>query len=278
MKTKAILAALMLMVCGMASAQKFMNVKTAEGKYVSFKVTPELKVTWDSTPQAATPIENALPGKFNVGDDKYVYFSKGNLYYNGTDFCFEENQYSIATTWNTSHVSNFHWAENPAVAYAISYNNSDAAAETVLFTNKEGFTVAGQTDVWVTLTKAEWIYLFEHYASKNMSVCSKNGVVIAPAGVTNEDIPDSYDADTWAKAESEGFVFLPSTGYRTGSGITNSSSEFIYWGSTPKDDDEADRLLFKPDGTQNYNTTGYKYWGAGIRLVTTQSTPNIINE
>lgn len=269
----------MIMVCGMVSAQtKYMNVKTADGEYVTFKVTPELQVTWDGDIKAITPIENALPGRFCVGNNKYVFFSKGNLYYDGSAFYFEDNQYTNKTTWDASHVSNFYWSEDPAVAYAQSYSNSNAASETVLFTNKDGFTVAGQQNVWFTLSKDEWKYIFENYASKNMAVCGKNGVVIAPAEVAKEDIPDSYDAETWAAAEAKGFVFLPITGYRETSNISEATESCIHWGCTPKDDDEADRLLFKSTGAQNYDTTGYKHWGAGIRLVTTQCTTTVMNE
>ena len=48
MKVKAIISALMLMACGMASAQTktYLNVETAPGVYKSFEVNKDLKISW----------------------------------------------------------------------------------------------------------------------------------------------------------------------------------------------------------------------------------------
>ena len=48
MKVKAIISALMLMACGMASAQTktYLNVETAPGVYKSFEVNENLKISW----------------------------------------------------------------------------------------------------------------------------------------------------------------------------------------------------------------------------------------
>lgn len=46
MKIKYALSALLLAVCGMTSAQTYLNVKTADNKYKSFEVTEELELTW----------------------------------------------------------------------------------------------------------------------------------------------------------------------------------------------------------------------------------------
>lgn len=49
MKIKSILSALLLMVCTMASAQKYLNVKLEDGTYHSFEATPNMEISFDKT-------------------------------------------------------------------------------------------------------------------------------------------------------------------------------------------------------------------------------------
>ncbi|MBP9994425.1 MAG: fibronectin type III domain-containing protein, partial [bacterium] len=49
-------------------------------------------------------------GRFSVSSTTTVEFARGNLYYDGSAFRFEENQWSFADTWNASHVSHFFWS------------------------------------------------------------------------------------------------------------------------------------------------------------------------
>ena len=228
----------------------------------------------DSAPPAP---DGALSGMFSVGDTKPVYFSKGNLYYDGSAFKFEENQYSIATSWNSSHVSNFFWSKTAAAAYAESCSYQTAGAGDVFFTNasetipNSSFTVNGQTGIWRTLSHAEWNYLFDHYAYKYTSVNGKSGLVIAPAGKTVEDI-SVYTADAWATAESNGFVFLPNTGYREkDTNIYETDRSCIYWSSTINEENKPYRQFFQWKGScldKSFTDANDCWRGIGIRLVT----------
>ena len=221
--------------------------------------------------------EGALTGKFNVSDTKQVYFAKGNLYYDGSAFQLEENQYSIATSWNASHVSNFFWSKNAAEAYADSYSYEKATVGDVFFTNADettpnaSLTVNGQTGVWRTLSNAEWNYLFSHYAYNYTTVCSKKGLVIAPT--SDATIADSYDTTAWETAESNGFVFLPITGYRSGTSIDENDPFYentcLYWSSTLNSEGKPYRKFFKWNGTlaKDFNDATRCNWGIGIRLV-----------
>ncbi|MBQ0103489.1 MAG: hypothetical protein KBS99_04865 [Prevotellaceae bacterium] len=226
----------------------------------------------------ATP-ENALPSGFSVSDTKKVYFSKGNLYYNGGEFKLEDNQYSIATSWNTSHVSNFFWSKNATDACAESCSNEKANKGDVIFTNETettpnpSFTVNGQIGVWRTLSHSEWNYLFSHYKYKYTKVCGKSGLVIAPTDVTT--IADSYDAAAWATAEANGYVFLPNTGYRDYIWIEETDKSCIYWSSTlcTEEGDNKNkpyRQFFQWNGmslSEAFEDASLCYWGVGIRLV-----------
>lgn len=228
-----------------------------------------------------------LPGLFTVGkgadntagtaDDVMVRFSKGNMYWDGDSFEFEANQYSISSSWNSSHVSNFYWSNTASYSYSESYLDVGASAD-VLFTNADGttpksdFTVNGQTGIWRTLSFGEWQYLLTNHSYKYVSENGLCGIVIAPDGFSGT-IADSYDTTTWAAAEKEGFVFLPYTGYRTGSSISEnngSTISCIYWTSTAIDSQDAYRMFFQyedPILSTDFNTGGKRLWAVGIRLV-----------
>ena len=153
-------------------------------------------------------IQGALPGLFSVADGKQVVFSKGNLYWDGSAFRFEENQYSSATSWDASHVSHFFWSDTPSVAYAESYNDETLSEMNALFTNcpsdagiaNPGFTVNGQTGVWRALMSTnndvdnEWCYLLYHRSASTVSgtvnACFAKATVAGVAGLIV--LPDSY--------------------------------------------------------------------------------------
>ena len=245
-----------------------------------------------------TEAAGKLPGLFTVGkgadgiagtvDDVQVRFSKGNLWYGPATegapatFNFEAEQYSISSSWNANHVSNFYWSETASVAYADSYNESDTSASDVLFTNatettaKTDFEVNGQTNVWRTLSHDEWKYLFEHHTYKYVSVNGKHGIVIAPDGFSGT-IADSYSTTDWATAESNGFVFLPNTGFRNdGTSFSETDKSCFYWTSTASDNTEegddptAYRMFFQWDGSMlknDFDNAGERQWAVGIRLV-----------
>ena len=49
MKIKSILSTLLLMVCTVTSAQKYLNVLLEDGTYRSFKATPNMEISFDKT-------------------------------------------------------------------------------------------------------------------------------------------------------------------------------------------------------------------------------------
>lgn len=108
--------------------------------------------------------DGVLPGSFSVSDTRKVRFSQGNLFWDGTKFKFEANQYNFQNPWSASHVNLFFWSKTASVAYAASYSDNPESGDDVFFTNQSGFTVnvCGREQAgWRTLTKEEWKYLFE---------------------------------------------------------------------------------------------------------------------
>lgn len=180
-----------------------------------------------------------LPGRFFVGTTKLVYFSKGNLYWDGDSFEFEENQYDCLPGWSSTHVDHFSWNKDAAEAYARISSGGTLSSD-VLFTNdpdyeqypNKDFTVGGVKGKYRTLTQKEWEYLFKNNPHKWTKVHDVNGLVIAPIDHRGT-LLDSY-ADNDALA-AENLVFLPAAGsYPNNNG--ESSGLFntccYYWSSS----------------------------------------------
>ena len=226
----------------------------------------------------------ALEGEFSVGPnatDK-VHFSKGNLYYDGSKFYFETNQYEVRSSWNPNHISLFYWSKDASVACAASYEEPGATSDDVFFTNetittaKAGFTVnveGKERSGWRTLCKEEWQYLFNTRSNASslymygVTVCGKtNCLIIAPDGFTGS-IASSYDTSTWPEAEAAGLVCLPATGSREGSEVSSVGDSGFYWSSTTDDKDRAYGVYVEPSRvTPDYRDR--RNLGSSVRLIT----------
>lgn len=104
----------------------------------------------------AEPSGGGISGCFSVSPTTTVEFAPGNLYWDGSAFKFEENQYSSVSTWNASHVSHFKWSD-AVHAVTVDYGYSGE-----LFC-ANNFTVTGDSHTWRTLSKDEWFYLTDFY-------------------------------------------------------------------------------------------------------------------
>ncbi|MCQ2156948.1 MAG: hypothetical protein MJY53_00960 [Bacteroidales bacterium] len=269
------------------STQKPFYIAVPEGKYTKIVITDANNNFCNLTSNAGVPIDNnkitpvtlgdgklyfALPGEFSVGAGKKVRFSQGNLYWTGSAFEFEKDQFSYPTAWNTNYVGHFYWTKTAIKAYQQSYEDSGADGNDVLFTNNSDFTVK----VWRTLKMDEWKYLlFETSSDRNgkylcpVEVKGKgSGLVIAP-DLFSGSIKPSYTADEWKDAEKEhGLVFLPKAGTRKVSDI-NSQEAGHYWCSTTSGGPQvADYFTITDDfDDENFMDGGDRGTGRSIRLV-----------
>jgi len=148
-------------------------------------------------------------------------------------------------------------------------------------------------DVWRTLTKDEWMYLFGMTSNNSdasgharyrkyfrATVNSVQGIVVLPddiSGISN--IPEessrgtastfggkTYDIAAWTTLEASGCVFLPTAGRRDGTTVNDAGSRGLYWSSTASDANIAYYLTFNssyvgPSGIIN------RYYGHSVRLV-----------
>ena len=238
-------------------------------------------------PTVALP-EGALAGEFSVGANKQVHFSKGNLWYGKVGsattatFNFEDNQYSFAGSWDANHVSHFRWAAKSGiladdVASAISTETSlSGGTSDVFFTNATtesanvDFTVNGVTGKYRTLSKDEWLYLFNtrtvngntgagYSYSLNITYGGKMGVVLYPDDYTGSVLSGSVTN------LPEGVVFLPAAGFRDGSDVYVVGSGGGYWSATPVGSGYAFFLYF--DSSNALMDDRYRYYGFSVRLV-----------
>lgn len=247
----------------------------------------------------------AIPYPFSVSSTKQVFFSKGNLYYDGSKYCFEGNQYHTTSGNETSsHVGHFYWSSGKGTARSLlNYTDPCAATDDEFFANHpESFAVNGQTG-WSVLTggqNGEWYYLLNTRtdAAKKVgyaTVCGKNGIILLPddfedpktntstSCVGGAFVPISStgwdqnvytSGDNWNSMESAGAVFLPAAGSRDGASgrpkpalVNYFGERGYYWSVTPSDVGTACSVLFI-DGYVDPSGNGTRARAFSVRLVT----------
>jgi len=253
-------------------------------------------------------LNDIVPGFFSVADDKTVAFAQGNLQATTADlgenwtWGFAEHQYDYvgAAVANTSISGNGKVGENGTVDlfgwstvanyFGIHYsdNLSLYSGDFVDWGKQIG-------DGWRTLTKDEWVYVFNTRTGAKAStvaetanaryakatVNSIKGVILFPDGGTfaasefttvaslNKTsaafTTTTCTADQWTALEAKGCVFLPIAGYRLNGVIYIVNAEGFYWSSTPYTDIEAYELFF--GSGLNPQAPGTRETGNPVRLV-----------
>lgn len=259
--------------------------------------------------------EGAINGLFtiNANGDK-VYFSKGNLQYIGSVaipfWKFADNQWEyLGTTFGQNSSDEnidrdlFGWGtsgnNHGAVCYqpwSTSNQNSDYYAYG--FNTYSLFDQTGQADwgynaifnggnienLWRTLNKDEWAYLFN---SRNTTsgirfvkakVNGRNGIIVLPddwdilnyvlnnanllSGCSYED--NTISASNWDnKFENNGAVFLPCGGWRSGINVNSVGVVGDYWTSTSEGSN-----VYELEFTNNLIPhTQSRHYGFSVRLV-----------
>lgn len=157
-------------------------------------------------------------------------------------------------------------------SYKIFYGNSDAHSES-----------------WRTLRSEEWVYLINRSGKAGLATVSGiKGILLLPDSdeegndwVNSEYIPEgisftasfsnystnNYSASDWDRLELAGAIFLPVTGYRSGTVVDNSSNGY-YWSSSAPSSDRghpAPALVVTSSSASLVNTT--RSWGCAVRLV-----------
>ena len=260
----------------------------------------------------------AINGLFTINSSgNKVYFSQGNLRATTSNsgstwtWSFAEHQYDYIgnATANTNingsmtvstngTVDLFGWNGNSSSYdnYGI-YNNTtnsnygNVTSEALKHDwGHNPITNGGNTaDKWRTLTKDEWVYVFNTRSTTSgvryakATVNGVSGVIILPDDwstsyytlSSTNTTSAAYTSNTislsnWnTKFEANGAVFLPAAGLRGGTTVNNAGSYGYYWSSTSHVSN-ADRAYYVYFGSSNFvpaNSYG-RYYGSSVRLVT----------
>ncbi len=141
---------------------------------------------------------------------------------------------------------------------------------------------------WRTLTRDEWVYLFNTRTTASGIryvkgiVNSVNGIIVLPdnwdssvydLNNINEEMANyegnTISAEVWNSVfETKGVVFLPAAGYRCGSMCGGTNSYGDYWSSTVQSTYSAYIVNFRPYMLDPQYTAGDgRFYGRAVRLV-----------
>ena len=233
----------------------------------------------------------ALKGEFTVNaSGKKVYFSQGNLYYDGSNWGFEEEQYYFRTYdgygkcdkngySSSAGTASGHWGLFGWSTSATTYGMSTSIYEDdYLGDFIDWGTAIDSKGTWTTLSEGEdgeWRYLFDHHVNVWGTCNNVPGRFIAPDGFVGDESALSEAIKDWGSAQAAGIVFLPAAGSRDGSSMLLSVGEFgWYWSSSPCEiPGTAFYVSFSDWNVSPYPST-FRYEGMSVRLVTESCAPD----
>ena len=219
--------------------------------------------------------DGVLPGLFSVSATRQVCFSQGNLQYQASTntWRFAEHQYdyvgsdnrSISSTYS-GWIDLFGWGTGSNPTLSSSYPEDYGTF--VDWGSNAIINGGNTTNLWRTLTSAEWEYLLNTRPGASSKLGSGNingvgGLIILPdswtlpsecsfasgfAIINPYHYPDwkhnSYTLAQWAQMEAAGAVFLPAAGRRKGTDFDNEGFHGYYWSSTPYSKNDAYHMYF----------------------------------
>ena len=255
----------------------------------------------------ANPSDGLLAGKFSVSGTKQVQFSQGNLqavvgggyapdYYYASSWKFAEHQWDYignapaGTYFKTGNtVDLFGWvgsnADNNRFGYGLcaSTNDNDYGYTISALKSDWGtlaITNGGNTPNfgWRTLTKDEWVYLFNTRTTTSgiryakATVNGKVGVILLPddwnaSALISDFTSNPITAAEWTSDfEAHGAVFLPAAGHREGASVSYVNSSGQYWSSTSDGINYAYQVFFDNSDLNPSSNPG-RHNGCSVRLV-----------
>ena len=273
-----------------------------------------VEVTFTTEEEVPTIPEGAINGLFTINDNgDQVYFSQGNLQYQASanTWRFAENQYDYIGDANSNisqtysgWIDLFGWGtsgyDHGANAYqpwSTSQTNSDYCAygsDTYNLNDQTGQADWGYnaisnggntTHQWRTLTKDEWVYVFDTRSTSSgiryakAQVNNVNGVILLPDDWSTDyyslSSTNTYNANfsnnvisasSWTNSlQSHGAVFLPAAGTRDGTSVSNVGSIGYYW-SASRFYSSAAYIMNFYGSHLSANGTSRRYSGRSVRL------------
>ena len=235
--------------------------------------------------------DGVLPGLFSVSATRQVRFSQGNLQYQASTntWRFAEHQYDYVGTQTADERGNYggnvSGSDNRSISSTYSgwidlFGWGTGSNPTLSSSYPEDYGTfvdwgsnaiingGNTTNLWRTLTSAEWEYLLNTRPGASSKLGSGNingvgGLIILPdswtlpsecsfasgfAIINPYHYPDwkhnSYTLAQWAQMEAAGAVFLPAAGRRKGTDFDNVGFHGYYWSSTPYSKNDAYHMYF----------------------------------
>ena len=195
--------------------------------------------------------------KFSVSATTTVEFAPGNLYWDGSSWQFEANQWDFRTYAGKNsciggsvktdgtpagHWGLFGWSGSTGSAtygMSTSQDNSDYSGD---FKDWGGLAIGDYAaNTWHTLSNDEWDYLLNDRTDAEslrawvtLTDVNVSGLVILP----DESDETANGVTTTVLVAASGAVFFPAAGGRYGTEVSSVGSDGIYWSSTPDEDYE----------------------------------------
>ena len=271
----------------------FENLSENTLYYYCFECNNGVDIIKTDVKSVQTDFPGLIKGEFSVSATQIVSFSQGNLQYRAsTDTwrfadnqfaCIGENNSNISSTYD-GWIDMFGWGtgDNPTNS---STDNVDYPAFTD-WGSKPISNGGNAANLWRTLTKDEWAYVFNERSTSSgirfvkAIVDGTWGVVLLPddwdsalynlnsPNVGTADFPENEISLTdWNSIfEANGAVFLPSAGWREGTAMNLVGFRGLYWSATNNSGVGAYNLYFLSDDIYVTDSRG-RYIGQSVRLV-----------
>ena len=259
--------------------------------------------------------EGCLPALFSIGEDRQVFFSKGNLQYRPMDGAWRlaENQYYLKYPEDTYHYGEnyanwmgedrwtelFYWdawveGGRPDLI-SEDYRSLDFQMPIDENGNFNGVCAFGSE--WTILTTDEWSYLLEKRPDALQKrggaiVNGEEGFVVLPDNWTEPEgikpfvaefdvkyssyIPNQYSEEEWSKMESAGAVFLRYCNELVGD-LLHLSSYFLYLSKSCNVDVGCGYFIyFDPESSEcQCYDLGFPNWYGGAVRLVQNLKPNV---
>ena len=243
------------------------------------------------------PKMEVYPRCFSVSETTQVFFSPGNLQYDGTT-----KKYSFAPTQMTvigganRNISDTYGGAIDLFGWGTGNNPMMSSTVGTDYATFVDWGSKMDEPGWRTLSFEEWNYLIQKRpnANKLYGSCAivnimggkDFGMVILPdtwdcdtidVSYSDNFLKHQYDSELWKKMEKAGAVFLPTAGDRMGNSIATSSvgNEGRYWSSTPITDGCAHYIGFGDFVSEESDGT-LRSHGRSVRLVKEITSPSQI--
>ena len=318
-------SALIMLVldCTTSLGSQFSSLKTGAKRFVETLVSPNSGGNngggnggngsgGGGTGNAPT---GAIDGKFTINaSGNKVYFSQGNLQYKASTntWQFATNQYDYIGSSNSSISSSYSgWIDlfgrgtsgwnsgancyqpwSTSTSYVDYYPGGNWENDlTGDYANADWgvynpiINGGNQAGLWRTLTKDEWVYVFDTRSTTSgiryVKACvnNVNGVILLPDDWSNSyyslsntaglGSSSTFSSNTislsqWNTLKQHGAVFLPAAGYRNGTSVIGVGNYGAYWSASHYDCYYARYVSFYDS---YLSSGGYHYDGFSVRLV-----------